>query len=114
MPPKEALPKAKEAVNRALALNESLAEAHRAIGCYHPGKIFPVGKPLATKGVFMAETSLSLQRDVESYANPLPVGRRVAYSVDPVTARAGPLLKSGIPAWASPFCRNFPRRQNSS
>jgi eukaryotic-like serine/threonine-protein kinase len=31
MPPKEAVPKAKEAVNRALALNESLAEAHRAL-----------------------------------------------------------------------------------
>jgi hypothetical protein len=28
---------------------------------------------------------------------------RVAYSVNPVTAWAGPLLKAGIPAWASPF-----------
>ena len=25
----------------------------------------------------------------------------MAYSVDPVTARAGPLLKSGIPAWVA-------------
>jgi len=32
LPPKEAVPKAREAVNQALALDESLAEAHRTLG----------------------------------------------------------------------------------
>ena len=77
--------------------------------------------PTAWLGPFAASLWWRSPPDISSvtsimmcYANSPPTGRRVAYSVDPVTAVQDHCCLSGIPAWAFPFCRNLPRRQNCS
>src|SRR5215469_2946034 len=60
------------------------------------------------------QTSLRSRSIRMCYANSPPCGEAGSLFSHSVTAVAGPLLKAGIPTWASPSCRSFPRRQNSS
>src|SRR5215468_466708 len=74
----------------------------------------PSGSPLFRHfGGVAHQTSLRSLWIMMTYSNSPLRGGRWPIQL-PGHCAAGPLSKAGIPAWASPLGRSFPRRQNSS